>query len=117
MASTIRGIFVQYFGAIRSDCFFSGRLPYTIGKSINDYSAKVIYNGGGTVQLPYNDGIFIDYRHFDKNNITPRFEFGFGLSYTTFQYSALAIAGTTVGGSAPTGSALDPWQVVHYCFP
>jgi hypothetical protein len=36
--------------------------------------------------------LFVDYRHFDAKNITPRFEFGFGLSYTKFQYSGLNIA-------------------------
>jgi hypothetical protein len=35
--------------------------------------------------------LFIDYRHFDAANIMPRFEFGFGMSYTTFQYSGLSI--------------------------
>ena len=36
--------------------------------------------------------LFVDYRHFDAKNITPRFEFGFGLSYTKFQYSDLNVA-------------------------
>ena len=35
--------------------------------------------------------MFVDYRYFDAKNITPRFEFGFGLSYTQFQYSGLSI--------------------------
>ena len=35
--------------------------------------------------------LFIDYRHFDAANITPRYEFGFGLSYTTFEYSGMSI--------------------------
>jgi beta-glucosidase len=35
--------------------------------------------------------LFVDYRHFDAANITPRFEFGFGMSYTKFQYSDLSI--------------------------
>ena len=35
--------------------------------------------------------LFVDYRHFDAKKITPRFEFGFGLSYTQFQYSSLSI--------------------------
>ncbi|KAG5644100.1 hypothetical protein DXG03_009119 [Asterophora parasitica] len=87
-----------------------GRLPYTIGKAVTDYGAQVIYQSSEPIlQIPYNDGIFVDYRHFDKNNITPRFEFGFGLSYTTFQYSGLKISGRTTSGNAPTGSALDPW--------
>lgn len=34
----------------------------------------------------------MDYRHFDAANIEPRFEFGFGLSYTKFEYSGLSIA-------------------------
>jgi len=33
------------------------------------------------------------------NNITPRFEFGFGLSYTTFSYSSLSISTTSTGYS------------------
>ncbi|CAL1696581.1 unnamed protein product [Somion occarium] len=89
-----------------------GKLPYTIGKTINDYSAQVVTNGGGTVQIPYNEGLFIDYRHFDAANVTPRFEFGFGLSYTTFSYSDLSITGSTSGGTRQPigpGAALDPW--------
>ncbi|KAJ7743705.1 glycoside hydrolase family 3 protein [Mycena maculata] len=90
----------------------SGRLPYTIGKSISDYSAQVIFNQEGTITpIPYTEGIFIDYRHFDQAGIAPRFEFGFGLSYTTFVYSGLTISGSTAGGTRQSGpgSALDPW--------
>ncbi|KAL4268064.1 glycosyl hydrolase 3 family protein [Pleurotus pulmonarius] len=90
----------------------SGRLPYTIGKSINDYSAKVIYNSNANIlPIPYSEGLFIDYRHFDQANIAPRFEFGFGLSYTTFTYASLAISGSIGTGTAPSGpgSSLDPW--------
>lgn len=36
--------------------------------------------------------LFVDHRHFDAKNITPRFEFGFGLSYTKFQYSDMNTA-------------------------
>ncbi|KAJ7429190.1 glycoside hydrolase family 3 protein [Mycena latifolia] len=90
----------------------SGRLPYTIGKSITDYPAQVIYTSPTPIlTIPYTEGIFLDYRHFDAASIAPRFEFGFGLSYTTFGYSGLSIRGSPRGGQAPTGpgSSLDPW--------
>lgn len=38
--------------------------------------------------------IALDYRWFDANNIEPRYEFGYGLSYTTFAYSGLSLKAT-----------------------
>ncbi|KAI0321103.1 glycoside hydrolase family 3 protein [Amylostereum chailletii] len=89
----------------------SGRLPYTIGKSIDDYSSKVIYSGSNIVQIPYTEGLMVDYRHFDAAGIEPRFEFGYGLSYTTFDYTGLSISGSVGSGASPSGpgSSLDPW--------
>jgi beta-glucosidase len=72
----------------------SGRLPYTIAKNRTDYSADIIYfNGtsGPEPQVNYTEGLEIDYRHFLAKNITPRFEFGFGLSYTRFNYTNLQV--------------------------
>jgi len=40
--------------------------------------------------------VLIDYKHFIAHNITPQFESGFGLSYTTFDYSDLSIFPTNV---------------------
>ncbi|KAJ7643791.1 glycoside hydrolase family 3 protein [Roridomyces roridus] len=91
----------------------SGRLPYTIGKSITDYSAQVIYTSSAAIlPIPYSEGLFVDYKHFDAAGITPRFEFGFGLSFTTFGYSKLEIQGTPHGGGVPPtgpGSSLSPF--------
>ncbi|KAJ7079898.1 glycoside hydrolase superfamily [Mycena epipterygia] len=68
----------------------SGRLPYTIAKQRTDYAADVLYSSNAaTPQITYTEGVNIDYRWFDLNNIVPRFEFGFGMSYTTFAYSGL----------------------------
>ncbi|KAI0083610.1 glycosyl hydrolase family 3 N terminal domain-containing protein [Irpex rosettiformis] len=66
----------------------SGRLPYTIAKDVSDYGAQLVTGGDAAaiLSIPYTEGLLIDYRWFDANNIEPRFEFGFGLSYTTFQY-------------------------------
>ncbi|KAI1320321.1 glycoside hydrolase family 3 protein [Xylariaceae sp. FL0255] len=66
----------------------SGRLPWTIGKSLDDYGAggQIMYTPNGFVpQQDFKEGLYTDYRHFDKYDIEPRFEFGFGLSYTQFK--------------------------------
>ncbi|KAL3477228.1 putative beta-glucosidase E [Aspergillus californicus] len=68
----------------------SGRLPYTVGKSLKDYGpgAEVLYEANAPVpQVDFSDALYIDHRHFDRHNITPRFEFGFGLSYTNWELS------------------------------
>ncbi|KAI9744656.1 MAG: hypothetical protein M1818_002185 [Claussenomyces sp. TS43310] len=72
----------------------SGKLPYTIGKSLNDFGdgGQIMYYPNGVIpQQNFSEGIYIDYRHFDRFEITPRYEFGFGLSYTTFSYHNLVI--------------------------
>ena len=51
----------------------------------------------------------------DANNITPRFEFGFGLSYTTFKYSDLSIASsgddTTVTFTVANSGSVDGTEI------
>ncbi|KAI8459186.1 beta glucosidase precursor [Phakopsora pachyrhizi] len=70
----------------------SGRLPYTIAKDRSDYGAKLLYNSSDPVpQITYSEKLEIDYRYFDSNSIEPRFEYGFGLSYTNFQYMTLVV--------------------------
>ncbi|KAG2221285.1 hypothetical protein INT45_000198 [Circinella minor] len=65
----------------------SGRLPYTIAKNIDDYVADV----SPELEVEYTEGVYIGYRHFDKNEITPLYEFGYGLAYTTYEYSKLKV--------------------------
>ncbi|KAG4027994.1 hypothetical protein MFRU_025g00600 [Monilinia fructicola] len=65
---------------------------FTWGKSRGDYGVDVEYTiSSPDPQMNFNEGVFIDYRHFDAANIEPSYEFGFGLSYTTFSYSNLRI--------------------------
>jgi hypothetical protein len=79
-----------------------GKLPFTIGPDRASYGTDILYipNNGqfDAPQLDFTEGVFIDYRAFDKAGITPIYEFGFGLSYTTFSYSGLTV---TPGSSAP----------------
>ena len=71
----------------------SGRLPYTIANSPLDYPANVIYDTSDPIlEIPYREGLYIDYRWFDYKNIEPTFPFGFGLSYTHFKYSKARVS-------------------------
>ncbi|KAK5687657.1 hypothetical protein LTS10_001797 [Elasticomyces elasticus] len=72
----------------------SGHLPYTIGKTEDDYGpdSKILRSANGLVpQQNFTEGLYVDYRYYDKMNITPRYEFGYGLSYTEFKLSGLFI--------------------------
>ncbi|KIY64851.1 glycoside hydrolase family 3 protein [Cylindrobasidium torrendii FP15055 ss-10] len=71
----------------------SGRLPFTVAKNETDYPTHIDMVGepDQILVVPYTEGLLIDYRHFDTYNITPRYEFGFGLSYSTFEYDDLSI--------------------------
>ena len=119
----------------------SGKLPWTLGKSRQDYGTDVVYQPNGDVpQIDFEEGLFIDYRWFDKQGIEPRFEFGFGMSYTTFDYQSIQIetletpsstipstAGqTTVSPSICPSTSLNPSDytfpstissLTHYIYP
>ncbi|KAG6816117.1 hypothetical protein H0H87_008539 [Tephrocybe sp. NHM501043] len=70
----------------------SGRLPFSISDSENDYGTTIVYNSLGFPEIDYTEKLLLDYRYMDLKGIVPRFEFGFGLSYTTFAYSGISIA-------------------------
>ena len=81
----------------------SGKLTDTWGKNYYDYPcAKEFGVMGDVLQQDYKEGIYVGYRWFDANGITPRYPFGFGLSYTDFEMEAqkTEVCGTTVSVSA-----------------
>jgi len=82
----------------------SGRLPYTIAKAAEDYgpdSGILYYPNGVVPQQNFTEGLYIDYRYFDKFNITPRYEFGYGLSYVDFKLHSLIVNTRGLGGPLP----------------
>lgn len=101
-----------------------GRLPYTVARNESDYGdllmpAKAEGEFELFPQANFTEGVYIDYRHFDGKNITPRYEFGFGMSYTTFAYSNLVISQDSTSNTTeyPTGPIVvggqsDLWDVL-----
>ena len=68
-----------------------GKLPVTFPARESDAptATSPLRYPGVNNQEYYSEGIFVGYRWYDQNNITPLFPFGYGLSYTTFAYSHL----------------------------
>lgn len=74
----------------------SGKLPYSVPRNESDFGPlrNATQPDGIYALFPqsnFDEGVYIDYRAFDAKNITPRYEFGFGLSYTTFEYADLVV--------------------------
>ncbi|MCU1624894.1 MAG: glycosyl hydrolase [Frankiales bacterium] len=75
----------------------SGKLPYTFPKKIGDTPIRSAKQWPGVAgHSTYSEGLLVGYRWYDAQHITPLFPFGFGLSYTSYRYSHLRVAGTTV---------------------
>ncbi len=68
----------------------SGKLAGTWANARDQYSDWGNYPGAGGF-VRYMEGVYVGYRHFDKDKIKPLFPFGYGLSYTSFAYSHLQV--------------------------
>lgn len=89
----------------------SGKLPITIEKKFEDSPGADYVSAGEKIyntwvddmqpEIPirnvkYNEGILVGYRWYDAKNIEPLYHFGFGLSYTKFEYSSLNVSSQNV---------------------
>ncbi len=90
----------------------SGKLPITIEKSFKDSpgfgyipEGEQLYTGWNdqvekvreVYDITYDEGIFVGYRWYEKNNIKPLYPFGHGLSYTQFSYDDLEVSKSIFG--------------------
>lgn len=68
----------------------SGKLAETFPMNLKHNPSHPYFPGEGD-RVEYREGIFVGYRYYDSKDIAPLFPFGYGLSYTTFEYSDLVI--------------------------
>lgn len=101
------GLLGQESGRAIGDVLFgdvnpSGKLTHIVARNASDYPTPTCQ----TKQCNFTEGVFIDYRWFQANDVPVRYPFGHGLSYTTFAYGDLKAEitnQTAVSSKYPTG--------------
>jgi beta-glucosidase len=69
----------------------SGKLTVTYSKRLEDTPSFPNLSYPGAREVHYGEGIFVGYRYYDHAQVEPLFPFGFGLSYTQFEYRNLQV--------------------------
>jgi beta-glucosidase len=116
-AGQVQGILENWFpGQVDGDAIApvlfgdadpSGKLPVTFPVKLSDDPLQSAAQYPGVTQAgdpvgphsSYSEGLLVGYRWYDAKNITPLFPFGYGLSYTTFRYSGIAVTRAGSGAS------------------
>ena len=87
----------------------SGKLPFTVPFRLEDGPLKTERQYPGIREEGqrywdeyYDEGVYIGYRWYDTQGIPVQFPFGYGLSYTTFEYSDAKVAHKVVKGAGTT---------------
>ena len=85
----------------------SGKLPFTFPASLKDVGAHKLgeypgvlrTDGSNILDEKYNEGLYVGYRWADKEKTKSLFPFGYGLSYTTFEYGEAVMNRKTIKGN------------------
>lgn len=77
----------EILAGIKNPC---GRLAETFPLRLEDTSCYLTY-GKGFDNAAYKEGVFVGYRYYTSRKMQTAFPFGYGLSYTTFEYSNLLL--------------------------
>ena len=83
---------------LKGDVNPSGKLPDSFPLKYEDVPSAASFPGippENPVNSFYSEGIYVGYRYYDSFEIPTAYEFGFGLSYTNFEYSGLKLSNTT----------------------
>ena len=85
----------QALGGAIADLIFGkanpcGKLAETFPERLSHNPSFISFPGEGD-KVEYREGLFVGYRYYDAKAIEPLFPFGYGLSYTNFEYSDLLV--------------------------
>jgi len=97
------------FGAVNP----SGKLPVTFPNKENEVNFKPDEYPGVGLQEYYREQLNVGYRWYATHQVVPRFAFGFGLSYTTFDLSGLTITGRRVSLQLKNTGSVSGAEVVQ----
>ncbi|WP_195597969.1 beta-glucosidase [Bacteroides cellulosilyticus] len=78
----------------------SGKLPVSFPIAYSDVPSSSFFPGipkKDPINSFYNEGIYVGYRYYETFNIPTSYEFGYGLSYTNFEYSNIQLDTDTIG--------------------
>jgi beta-glucosidase len=77
----------------------SGKLPTTFPKRLEDNPShgNWPFSEDNKLEVVYQEGLFMGYRHYDAKEIEPLFPFGHGLSYTTYEYGKPSLSSSVLG--------------------
>ncbi|KAL1708539.1 glycoside hydrolase family 3 protein, partial [Schizophyllum commune] len=72
----------------------SGKLALTFPKRLEDNPSHLFFGNQGETpgRVLYNEGIYVGYRGFEKRDLAPLFNFGYGITYSSFEYSDLSLS-------------------------
>jgi len=92
----------------------SGKLPASFERRWEDNpTLRSYYPAKNEQRVPYSEGVFVGYRHFDRSETKPLFAFGYGLSYTTFGYDELSVSPQTGTLNQPVTVSFDVKNTGH----
>lgn len=101
----------QAVGGATKDVLFGnvnpcGRLPESFPLKLEHNPSYLTY-GGEEDMAVYNEGVFVGYRYYDKKQMEVLFPFGFGLSYTSFEYRNLRVSAESISDTDTLTVSVD----------
>ena len=90
----------------------SGKLAETMPLKLSDTPCYVYYPGAERTS-EYREGIFVGYRYYDTAKKAVKYPFGFGLSYTTFEYSGLELSSEGVSFTIKNTGGVEAAEIAQ----